>query len=160
MAMLYHDHPAKGALAGIYALEHVKNRVPELELVLFGTPERTDDVPDWATYVRSPSRAALVSEVYSSASIFVQPSIYEGFGYTAVEAMACGTALVATTGGALPEVVGPDGGAGLLVPTADPDAIAGAVARLLDDGDLRARLGTDGERGAGSPAGHQHHRRA
>ena len=72
------------------------------------------------------------------------PSLYEGFSLPAIEAMACGVALVATTGGALPEVVGTDGETGLLVPPDDPGALAQAIGRLLDDDELRARLGAAG----------------
>ena len=72
------------------------------------------------------------------------PSLYEGFSLPAIEAMSCGVALVATTGGALPEVVGTDGETGLLVPPDDPGALAGGIARLLDDPALRARLGAAG----------------
>ena len=72
------------------------------------------------------------------------PSLYEGFSLPAVEAMACATPLVATTAGALPEVVGTDGETALLVPPSDPGALAGAIGRLLDDADLRARVGAAG----------------
>jgi glycosyltransferase involved in cell wall biosynthesis len=58
--------------------------------------------------------------------------------------MACGVALVATTGGALPEVVGTDGVTGLLVAPDDPGALARAIGRLLDDDELRQRLGAAG----------------
>jgi glycosyltransferase involved in cell wall biosynthesis len=58
--------------------------------------------------------------------------------------MACGVPVVATTGGALPEVVGSDGETGLLVAPDDPGALAGAIALLLDDRALRARLGAAG----------------
>jgi glycosyltransferase involved in cell wall biosynthesis len=65
---------------------------------------------------------------YARARVAVVPSLYEGFGLPAVEAMACGKPLVATTGGALPEVVGD---AGELVPPADAGALAEAVGRIL-----------------------------
>ena len=81
---------------------------------------------------------------YAQAQVAVVPSLYEGFSLPAIEAMACGVALVATTGGALPEVVGTDGVTGLLVPPDDPGALAGAIGRLLDDAELRERLGAAG----------------
>jgi glycosyltransferase involved in cell wall biosynthesis len=76
--------------------------------------------------------------------VAVVPSLYVGFSRPAVVAMACGVRVVATTGGALPEVVGRDGETGLLVPPNDPGALAGAIRRLLDDPALRARLGEAG----------------
>jgi glycosyltransferase involved in cell wall biosynthesis len=76
--------------------------------------------------------------------VAVVPSLYEGFSLPAIEAMACGVALVATTGGALPEVVGTDGVTGLLVAPDDPGALALAIGRLLDDDELRQRLGAAG----------------
>lgn len=75
--------------------------------------------------------------VYSLASAFAFPSWYEGFGLPLLEAMACGTPVVAADNSSLPEVVG---NAGLLVSTGDTDALAGALARLLTDEALRARL--------------------
>jgi glycosyltransferase involved in cell wall biosynthesis len=58
--------------------------------------------------------------------------------------MACGVPLVATTGGALPEVVGDDGSTALLVMPDDPEALAAAVGRIMGDDDLAARLGRGG----------------
>ena len=72
------------------------------------------------------------------------PSLFEGFSLPLVEAMACGTPVVATTGGALPEVAGADGRTALLVPPGDPAALAGAIGALLADAGLRARLGAAG----------------
>jgi glycosyltransferase involved in cell wall biosynthesis len=74
------------------------------------------------------------------------PSFYEGFCLPAVEEMACGLPLVATQVGALPEIVGSDESAGLLVPPGDAEALATALGRLLDDPELRRRLGAAGRR--------------
>ena len=74
-----------------------------------------------------------IVELYAEAEIAVIPSLYEGFSLPAVEAMACGVPLVTTTGGALPEVVGPPGESAMLVPPADPDALATQIVALLDD---------------------------
>jgi glycosyltransferase involved in cell wall biosynthesis len=85
-------------------------------------------------------------ELLSSAEVAAVPSLYEGFSLPAIEAMACGTPLVATTGGALPEVVGRDGDTGLLVEPGNPEQLASALRDLLDDEGLRQRIGAAGRR--------------
>lgn len=75
--------------------------------------------------------------IYNGAAVLVLPSYYEGFGLTALEAMACGTPPVVSDRSSLPEVVGD---AGLLVDPDDPARLAGAIRQILDDTDLRARL--------------------
>jgi glycosyltransferase involved in cell wall biosynthesis len=77
---------------------------------------------------------------YSVSQIAVTASVYEGFGLPCAEAMSCGTPVIATRAGALPEIVGNDG-AGILVPPADPPALAAAIRRLLADEPLRQRMG-------------------
>ncbi|WP_045305140.1 glycosyltransferase family 4 protein [Saccharothrix sp. ST-888] len=83
-------------------------------------------------------------DLYRSAEVACVPSLYEGFSLPAAEAMATGTPLVATTGGAIPEVAGPDGATCLAVPPGDSGALAAALGRLLDDPRLRAELGAAG----------------
>lgn len=80
-------------------------------------------------------------DVLNRAEVAVVPSLYEGFSLPAVEAMATGTPLVATTGGALPEVVGE---AGVLVRPGDAGALAQAISALLDDPARRADLSRKG----------------
>jgi glycosyltransferase involved in cell wall biosynthesis len=92
------------------------------------------------------SLSELVS-LYSTCAVTVMASLHEGFGLPAAEAMACETPVVATTAGALPEVVGDDG-AGLLVPPRDPAAIRDAVEKLLGDEGLRMSMGKKGRRRA------------
>jgi glycosyltransferase involved in cell wall biosynthesis len=77
------------------------------------------------------SRAAL-ERAYRDAAVVVVPSLFEGFGLPALEALAVGTPVVATTAGAAPEVLG-TAAAGRLVPPADPAALAKGVAETLED---------------------------
>lgn len=79
--------------------------------------------------------------LYSTASLFVYPSLCEGFGLPLLEAMACGTPVIAANRSALPEVVGQ---AGLLVDPEDTLAIAGAMAKVLEDTELRQQLAAAG----------------
>jgi glycosyltransferase involved in cell wall biosynthesis len=85
-----------------------------------------------------------IIELYSEAELAVVPSLYEGFSLPAIEAMACGVPLVATTGGAIPEVVGTDGDTALLVPPGDSDALAAKIRWALDEPDLRRSVGARG----------------
>lgn len=81
--------------------------------------------------------------LYQRATLVAVPSRYEGFGLPAVEAMACGTPVVACRSGALPEVI-EVGGGGLLVERDDPDSIAAGIRSLLEQHELRAKLAARG----------------
>lgn len=82
---------------------------------------------------------------YARAEVAVVPSLYEGFGLPAAEAMACGLPVIATTAGALPEVV-EDGKSGILVPPQDAHALAKAIEQLLGDEQLRQVMGEEGRK--------------
>lgn len=149
------DAPLKGVS---YLLEAIAKLGAErdVELVLVSkldpngpSAKRIDELAIGAKVrVVSGLEDAEMAELLASAEVACVPSLYEGFSLPAVEAMSCGTALVATKAGAIPEVVGTDGEAGLLVPHSDSEALAQGIARILDDGDLRARLGDGGRRRA------------
>ena len=85
-----------------------------------------------------------IIELYSEAQVAVVPSLYEGFSLPAIEAMSCAVPLVATSGGALPEVVGNDNETALVVPPGDSQALAAKIALALDDAALRDRIGSAG----------------
>ncbi|MDP8937222.1 MAG: glycosyltransferase family 4 protein [Actinomycetota bacterium] len=145
------DVPLKGLLPLLEALAKVRTE-RHAQLVVVGQPRGGSLVP--ATIERLGLQGAVtiagvvdtlrMVELYAEAEVAVVPSLYEGFSLPAVEAMACGVPLVTTTGGALPEVVGPQAHTALLVPPADPGALAAAMVRALDDADLRRRLGANG----------------
>ncbi|MFD9906934.1 glycosyltransferase [Streptomyces sp. NPDC059063] len=146
------DVPLKGLVYLIEALAKVRTEHPSAHLVVVG--KRAEDGPVAAAieryglegavdFVKGITDAELV-DLVRSAQIACVPSLYEGFSLPAAEAMATGTPLVATTGGAIPEVAGADGETCLAVPPGDAGALAAGLVRLLGDPALRARLGAAG----------------
>ncbi len=138
--------PRKDVPALIAAFARLAPSRPDLRLVLAGRD-------GWgAVAVRDAAAASGVTTrilrpgwfpgealpaLYRQSEAVAYPSLEEGFGLPALEALACGAALVTTTGSAMAEVVGD---AALLVPPADPAALAVALASVLDEADLATRL--------------------
>ncbi len=85
-----------------------------------------------------------IVELYAESELAVVPSLYEGFSLPAIEAMGSGTPLVASDGGALPEVTGVDGETVLRCKAGDVDSLRVALERGLDDPELRAKIGAAG----------------
>ena len=85
-----------------------------------------------------------IVELYAEAELAVVPSLYEGFSLPAIEAMSTGICLVATDGGALPEVTGTHNETVLQCPASNAEALAAAIATGLDSAELRARIGEAG----------------
>ncbi|MFE7772555.1 glycosyltransferase family 4 protein [Streptomyces sp. NPDC057445] len=146
------DVPLKGLVFLVEALAKLRTEHPDAHLVVVG--KRAEDGPvarmieryglqDAVRFVKGISDAELV-DLVRSAQVACVPSLYEGFSLPAAEAMATGTPLVATTGGAIPEVAGPDGETCLAVPPGDAGALAAATGRLLGDPGLRRRIGAAG----------------
>lgn len=145
------DVPMKGLVYLIEALAKLRTeRDAELTVVgklrSGGPVERAIERFDLRPYVHFESsiESLRLVELYARSQVAVIPSLYEGFSLPAAEAMACEVPVVATTGGALPEVVGTDGSAGALVPPRDAGALAAAIATLLDDPTERERMGKAG----------------
>jgi glycosyltransferase involved in cell wall biosynthesis len=145
------DVPLKGLVPLLEALAKVRTE-RHAELVVIGSPRKQTRVgatierlglENAVTFVSGVTQER-IRELYAEAEVAVVPSLYEGFSLPAVEAMACGVPLVATTGGALPEVAGTDGETALLVPPGDPSALAVAIGRMLDEPELRNRIGPAG----------------
>ncbi len=146
------DVTMKGLVYLLEAVAKLRTERDDIELIVIGKPKeegRTSrtlaelGLSGAVRFVSGVSEQRIV-ELYSEAELAVVPSLYEGFSLPAIEAMSCGVPLVATTGGALPEVVGADNDTALLVPPGDSDALAAALRRGLDDPALRDRIGAAG----------------
>jgi glycosyltransferase involved in cell wall biosynthesis len=144
------DSPMKGVRVLLEAVAKLRTE-RDVELVIVGQPKKdgpvaravddlgVGDAVRFVTGLPDPQLAGL----FASAEVAVVPSLYEGFSIPAIEAMACGTPLVASRAGALPEVVGD---CGVLVEPGNPSDLAAALGLLLDDPQRRARLGRAGRR--------------
>jgi glycosyltransferase involved in cell wall biosynthesis len=139
------DDPKKGILYLLRAMAYLPEKIT-LRIVDDGAPVKSF-APDLVKKLGLGRRVAFTGklsaealrEEYRSAQVTVVPSLYEGFGLPAAEAMACGTPVVATTAGALPEVVGEEG-TGILVSPRD----ARALEQALEDEGRRGKMGKAG----------------
>jgi len=142
------DVPLKGLDYLMKAVAEV-SRTNKISLTVIGDLNKNGKI---AKLVRELGIAKLITftgriddneflQQYAKSYIAIVPSIYEGFGLPAGEAMACGLPVISTTGGALPEVVGD---AGILVPPADAQALAWAIKDLLNNPEKAKKLGQAG----------------
>ncbi len=141
------DVSLKGVVPLLHAIAAIRQRRP-VEVVILGEARPNGAVArtmkqlglsDTVRFMRGVDEAE-VARQYAQAEVAVVPSLYEGFSIPALQAMASGVPLVATTAGALPEVAGAHGETALLVPPGDAAALAEAIGSLLDDPPLRIRL--------------------
>lgn len=141
-------------LVGAFAAVYHELGDPDLQLFIAGDPKRLGSsplFPDWRpltttfgiadNVVCAPVDEEDLPVLYSAASCFAFASVYEGFGLTPLEAMACGAPVVCSDRTSLPEVVG---SAGLLANPEDPDAFGGAIKRVLVSQQFRDDLGARG----------------
>jgi glycosyltransferase involved in cell wall biosynthesis len=149
MATASADAPLKGLRYLLKAYAKLLNNYPDLELLLVSKPEpggkterlvRSLGIADKVKFVSGISTEQMV-RYYAEATVAVVPSVYEGFGLPAGEAMACAVPVVSTDGGALPEVVGD---AGVIVPAKSVKALVGAISDLLENPERREALAQRG----------------
>ena len=146
------DVALKGLKYLLEALAKLRTDRPDAHLVIVGRRKvggLSDEtigrlgLEDAVRFVSGVAESEII-RLYSTAELAVVPSLYEGFSLPAIEAQSCGVPLVATTGGALPEVVGPDGETAVLVAPGDSEALAAALRDHLGRPELRATLGAAG----------------
>lgn len=152
------DQPLKGLSVLLQALHQLQNNYPQINLTVIGklNPGGSTEkelqslqLAEKVNFVSELSREEIVA-LYAEATMAIVPSRYEGFGLPALEAMACGTPLICSNGGALPEVVGE---AAFVVPAGDVDALKLAITNFLIDEKLRQHYAA-----AGLQYANQHYR--
>jgi glycosyltransferase involved in cell wall biosynthesis len=144
------DVALKGLSYLLEALAKIRTE-RDVHLTIIGRPReganadliRKLGLTDCITHVSGVSDERIV-ELYAESELAVVPSLYEGFSLPAIEAMSTGICLVATTGGALPEVTGADNDTVLSCPAGDAEALAASIRRGLDNAELRQRIGAAG----------------
>jgi glycosyltransferase involved in cell wall biosynthesis len=143
------DQPIKGLSVLLNALATIRVDFPQVELVVIGALKENGNtqqelkklqLENCVTFMSGISTEQLVQE-YAMAKFAVVPSLYEGFGLPAAEALACGVPLICSDGGALPEVVG---SAALMVMAGNVEDMTAALKRLLTDDLLCAELSAKG----------------
>lgn len=146
------DVAMKGQRYLLEALAKLRTDRPELKLVMVGrlkegsAAQRTIEqlgLGDAVEFVSGISDERIV-ELYNESACAVVPSLYEGFSLPAIEAMSTGCPLVATTGGAIPEVAGPDGETCFMTVPGDSESLAAGIRRALEDPVGAQRIGAAG----------------
>ncbi len=149
MATASADQPLKGLRFLLEAYAALLKTYPDLELVVIGKPKVEGETEKLLKSLQISEKVQFVSGVtterivtlYAETTIAVVPSLYEGFGLPAGEAMACEVPVVSTNGGALPEVVGD---AGIIVEKGNSAFLVEAIAELLDNPEKVRNLGKAG----------------
>jgi glycosyltransferase involved in cell wall biosynthesis len=155
VAMCSADVPLKGLSVLLKAMHALPSELPAELIVVSklaqgGSTEKlvAELGIGWRVQFVSGLSEEAVAALLASAEIMCVPSLYEGFSLPAAEALASGTPVIASDVGALPEVVGTDGSAALLVPGGDVAALAHAIAQLLGDPQRRAAMSAQARRRA------------
>jgi glycosyltransferase involved in cell wall biosynthesis len=140
--MLFHEYPWKGVAEGIEAFQRVRARHPNAALVGFGIKPPKEPLPFAEFHANLPQER--LAWLYSRCPIYLCPSWDEGLGMPSMEAMACGAALCTyDNGGSRDYAI--DGRTAVVAPRRNLDALASGLTRLLDDAELRRRVGRDGQ---------------
>lgn len=138
ISLLYSENPIKGTCYALDALRQLKQEYPQIQVSMFGISNKPRGLEDWIAYYQKPNRE-IHNLIYNSSSIFIAPSINEGWGLTVGEAMICGNAIVCTDNKGHLEMAS-NMKTALLCPIKDTQAIYENVKMLIENDRLRYEL--------------------
>lgn len=142
ISLLYSKNPIKGTQYALEAIKKLKLEYPEIQVTAFGIYNRPTELESWITYYQKPNKE-VHNQIYNTSSIFIAPSINEGWGLTVGEAMICGNAVVCTCNKGHLEMA-LDMTTALLCQVKDAQAIYDKVKILIEDDNLRFRIASNG----------------
>ena len=140
IAMMYHKLELKGSIIGIEALKIAKKTIPHLEVDFFSVFNRNENIPDWINFHTKPKN---LRKLYNDSSIFISPSLAEGWGLPRAEAMLCGCTTIITDIKGHTDY-GINGQDYLMVNPNDADDLAQAIIKLINDNELRYKISKSG----------------
>jgi glycosyltransferase involved in cell wall biosynthesis len=142
--MMFHSDKVKGSEYGLRALNDLKKEMPNLTVTFFSVTPKSVHIPDWVNYVYQPAQEQL-RKLYNNSSIFISPSLFEGFPLPPAEAMMCGSAIIATDIGGHREYC-IDNETALLVKPKSEEDIYRRTKELINNASLRIKIAKNGNK--------------
>lgn len=138
VSMLWHDNPRKGSVVGLDILKKIKKEIPDLHAIFFGKNTPPDNLPNWIEYYQNAGVKELRDEIYGKSNVYLMPSEFEGWGLTAMEAMAVGTPVISFENGGIRNFA--DEQSAILIPVGDISTMEIQLKQLLYDKEKRIRI--------------------
>lgn len=139
IALLNHPSKRKNTKLGLEIIQMVKEKVPDLTVKLFGTEELNAQNDKFIEYFRRPTRKQLRDDIYNQAMIYLLPSEYEGWGLTAMEAMASGDIVISNDNGGVNDFIN-NGKNGFILDFGKIDVVVDKIVELLKSKDTQLAM--------------------
>lgn len=138
VSMLWHDNPRKGSTVGLHILKCIKKEIPNLHAIFFGKNTPPDDLPEWIEYYQNATVSELRDKIYGKSTVYLMPSEFEGWGLTAMEAMAVGTPVISFENGGIRNYANDE--SAVLIPVGDVKMMQTELIALLQNSEKRATI--------------------
>lgn len=131
IALLNHSNKRKNTKLGLEVISMIHRYVPDVKVKLFGTQDFNDPEFDYVDYFKQPSRKCLRDEIYNQSLIYLLPSEYEGWGLTAMEAMASGDIVISNDNGGVNDFIN-NGINGFIIDFNDKEAVVNKILEIFN----------------------------